>query len=766
MYELIITEKPSQAKKVAEALADTKPDQYKVKKVSYYKLTHKKKEIVVACAVGHLFTVAEKDKKGWVYPTFNIEWKATHEVGRGSDYTKEYLTTIKKLAKDADEFTIACDYDVEGEVIGERILKFLTKAKNGSRMKFSTTTKEDLVKAYENKSPSLDQGLAEAGITRHELDFLHGINLSRALTLSIKAAANRFKIMSTGRVQGPALKVLYEKEMEIGRFKSKKYWELYLHAEEEITAIHKEDKFWKKEEADKIKKKCKDKEATVQEIKHTKTTIKPPVPFDLTTLQTEAYHTLGIKPKRTLEIAQELYTNSYISYPRTSSQKLPPSIGYKKILNQLAAEYSHECAYIIKKTPLKPTEGKKTDAAHPAIYPTGVLPKKIEGQVASLYELIVRRFFATFGKPAIKESANIKINLNDEIFITKGSRTLERGWQELYGRFYKTKDEEIPKIDKGDKLKVEKVEQLEKETQPPKRYSEASIVRELEKRNLGTKATRANIIENLYDRRYITGQSIEVTGLGKITTETLQKYAAEILDEKLTRDFEEQMEQIQSHKKKPKEVIKENEKVLEKILTDFKKHEEKIGKILAEANYETEQKENKVGTCHVCKKGTLRLRRGRFGPFIACDRYEEGCKTTLSVPRNALVKTTDKLCKECGFPVLMVIKKGKRPQDLCINTECKTKEAGLSADGKKCPNCESELIVKRGMYGEFLACPGYPKCKYIEGGFNKKTKKKKSKKKATKKKTVKKKVVKKKVVKKTTKKATKKKVVKRKAYAK
>ena len=722
-YELIIAEKPSASLKIAEALAEGKIESHKSKKATYYSITHKGKEIVVACAVGHLYTVAEKNKHGWTYPTFDTEWKASYEINKESSYTKEYLDVLKKLVKEANEFTIATDFDIEGEVIGERILHFLTGKDKANRMKFSTTTKEDLLYAYENKSPNIELGLAKAGITRHELDFLRGINLSRALSLSIKAATNRFKIMSSGRVQGPALNILYEKEKEIEAFKSEPYWELYLHGEkdkEKISAVHEKNRFWNKKEVETVKNKCKSKTANVKEIIKTQMSIKPPVPFDLTTLQIDAYATIGTTPKQTLEIAQELYTNSYISYPRTSSQKLPPSINYKKIINNLSKAFPNECEYLIKHTKLKPIEGKKTDEAHPAIHPTGELPKKLEKKSADLYELIVRRFFATFGKDATKENCTIKIDLDSEIFLTKGSRTLEQGWQELYGRFVKSKDEEIPKLNENDKVSVKKLEILDKETQPPKRYTEASIIKELESKKLGTKSTRAIILDNLFERKYITDKSIKVTDLGKKTVETLLKYAPDILDEKLTRDFEEQMEEIRKDKIKSETVIENNKKLLTKVLTTFKKNEKEIGKGLGEANYETEQQENQVGTCQVCKKGILRMRRGKFGQFIACDQYEQGCKTTFSLPKGCLVKPTGKLCKECNYPTILIIRKAKKPQELCINPNCKTKEIKIDIAEKKCPKCGKDLVIRKGMYGAFAACPGYPKCKYIEGGFTKK----------------------------------------------
>ena len=254
MYELVITEKPAAAKKIAEALADGKPIKESYQGVPYYKLTRGKKDIVVACAVGHLYGLAEKEKKGWTFPVFAIEWKPVAETAKGSEFTKKYLNTLKKLAKGANSFTIACDYDQEGEVIGLNVVRYICGQKDAHRMKFSTLTKPDLVKAYENKSPHLDWGQAESGETRHFLDWYNGINYSRALTSAIKSTG-AFKIMSTGRVQGPALKIIVDREREIKAFVSKPFWQVQLtgsYNEQSIVAMHKQDKFWEKTQADRV----------------------------------------------------------------------------------------------------------------------------------------------------------------------------------------------------------------------------------------------------------------------------------------------------------------------------------------------------------------------------------------------------------------------------------------------------------------------------------------------------------------------------------
>jgi len=228
MYELIITEKPSSAQKIAESLSEgKKPEKKAENKVFYYILKHKKQDIVVASAVGHLFGLKEKEKKGWTYPTFDVKWIPSSEI-KNAEYTGKYIHLLQKLSQKADKFTVATDYDLEGEVIGYNIVRFICKRKNAKRMKYSTLTKDELIESYEKASKHLDWPQVEAGLTRHELDYYYGINLSRALTLSIKNSTGRFKVMSSGRVQGPTLAILAQREKEIKAFISKPFWQLEL----------------------------------------------------------------------------------------------------------------------------------------------------------------------------------------------------------------------------------------------------------------------------------------------------------------------------------------------------------------------------------------------------------------------------------------------------------------------------------------------------------------------------------------------------------
>jgi DNA topoisomerase-1 len=723
MAELIITEKPKSALKIALALADGKPIKESNQGVPYYKVTHNKKDIIVACAVGHLYGLEEKEKNGWHFPVFDVEWKPIYEKNKKSDFSRKYLQTIKKLAKQAKEFTIATDYDIEGETIGLNIIRYTCNQKDAARMKFSTLTKPDLINAYEHKSPHLDWGQAEAGETRHEMDWYWGINTSRALTSAIKQAGV-FKILSTGRVQGPALKIIVDREKEIKAFKPVPFWQIELNGKVKrgnIIAWHKEDKFWKKEEVDRVMEKIKvEKKGKVENLEKKQFKQTPPNPFDLTSLQIEAYRCLRISPKETLAIAQELYTSGYISYPRTSSQQLPIEIGYKNILNKLSKQtvYNNLLRLLLNKSSLIPNNGKKTDPAHPAIYPTGILPSDLKKDEQRVYDLIVRRFMATFGDNALRETMKIYINVKDEIFIAKGTRTIEKGWHIFYEPYLKLEEEELPVVIKDDIVDIKKFKLHEKETQPPKRYTPASIIKELEKKNLGTKSTRAEIIDTLYKRGYIESKAIEATELGMKTIETLEKYSPKIIDEALTGEFEADMELIREKKKKGKEILERARNLLVNIFDDFKRKEKDIGKGLLEANKETQKKATTVGKCPNCNNGELIIRKGKFGRFIACNKYPD-CQTTFNLPNKGSVKVSEKVCQHCKFPIIVMLKKGKKPQEICINKECSSKIINEKIEEKPCPKCkQGKLILRKSVYGSFLACDRYPKCRYTESITN------------------------------------------------
>ena len=227
MAELLIAEKPQAALKIATALADSKVEKESINKVPYYILKHKGKDLIVASAVGHLYNLKEKEKKGWTYPVFDLEWVPSFEASKSAAFSKKYLDVLKKLVKKVDSYVVCTDFDSEGSLIGYNCIRFVFKQKDARRMKFSTLTKDELIDSYENAMPHLDFPLIESGETRHFADYFWGINLSRALTLAVKAAG-AFKLLSVGRVQGPALKIIVDRELEIKDFKPEPYWELSL----------------------------------------------------------------------------------------------------------------------------------------------------------------------------------------------------------------------------------------------------------------------------------------------------------------------------------------------------------------------------------------------------------------------------------------------------------------------------------------------------------------------------------------------------------
>lgn len=669
-YELIITEKPQAALKIAAALG--KSIGKASKGVSYYEINRQGKKIVVACAVGHLFTLTQRGSSGQT-PVFDLYWVPNYLV-RKNDFTKKYYDNLLSLAKNAESITIATDYDVEGEVIGLNIVRYLCGQKDANRMKFSTLTTAELNKAYDEKSSSISWGQAIAGETRHYLDWIYGINLSRALMDAIKTTG-KFRIMSVGRVQGPTLNIIVQKERKINEFESQKYWQVFIKIKNshELELKYVKDLFDK----DELKKfnNLLGKDIEVHTEKKSQS-IPPNPPFNLTTLQTEAYRLFGFTPARTLQIAQSLYLAGLISYPRTSSQKLPDAIGYKDILKKLAKIYHAEKLIVNS----KPVEGKKSDPAHPSIYPTGET-SELGGDEAKIYDLVVKRFLALFCDNAIVDGKTVSGEIEGLKFSARGSSVKKKAWMEIYPVHMEEKD--IP--DMNGVCKITDVRNEEKETQPPKRYSQASLLSELEKRNLGTKATRAAILETLYAREYVKDRNVEATPLGMSLISTLEKYSPVIIDEELTRNFEKEMETISSLKKdfeeKKSKVIKKAQETITKIIGQFDENKEKIGKALLEANIDLRQQqkeENTLAECPVCHKGSLAITYSRKTQrhFVACNAYPN-CKTTFSLPPNGVIKKTGKTCETCGFPLLMSLRKAKKPWIFCFNTNCESNKKRL-----------------------------------------------------------------------------------------
>ena len=668
MRHLILTEKPSVAAKMVRALAPAAV-QKRLQGVAYYEFERGGESYVVAPAVGHLYSLKQaRAAEGRDYPVYEIEWAPAFEVSKGAAFSKKYWASLKSLAAKADEVIAATDYDIEGSLIAYNIAKFLAKGKPLSRMKFSVLTDDALEDSFGHQRP-FDETNALAGDARHRLDWLWGINLSRALMSAIKTAGV-FRVMSIGRVQGPALAMLSEKEREIASFKAVPYWQVFALASG-VTFEHKTERFWKEEEAKKAVANS-SKNGVVLSVERKRVESEAPAPFDLTTMQMEAYQAFGFSPARTLEIAQKLYEAALISYPRTASQKLPKELGLAKIIAKVGenVDYSSLAARLLSAKRTAPKDGEKSDPAHPAIYATGQKPGPLTSEEKKLYDLVARRFLACFAPSAFKENLTVSARFGTEEYGAKGSTVVERGWLEYYP-YAKQDEKALPNFTEGQKLPAEKIWSEAKETQPPKRYTPASIVKELERRELGTKATRAEIIETLYSRGYVAEpKSIRVTAFGLAVADALSHNCPDILSEELTRGIERDMEFIADGKKKSGAVVESGRTELARMLDVFRKHESAIGKELLVGLNEARNDANSLGKCKC--DGNLVLRKSKYGVFVGCDAYPK-CTNTFPLPKEASVTPARKVCDKCGTPIVIIKRKGKRPWRMCLDTNCPTK---------------------------------------------------------------------------------------------
>ena len=684
-YTLIITEKPDAAQRIAQALDHKgKPKKVEEKNVPYF-LVKRDKPLVVVPALGHLYTVVHIGKGRNYYPVFNFKWAPRYLAEKGAKHIRTWVEVVSKLAKNAEEFIDACDYDIEGNLIGYCLLKYACENKENvaKRMKFSTLTRRELEKAYSEPLPKLDFALIEAGRARHEVDWLYGVNISRALTLAAKRWSGKYATLSTGRVQGPTLNFLVARERSIRSFVPAPYWSIKATVEIEGAAYevdYEKKTFEKRMGADAVVKACKGKIGKIEKIEKKSTQQRSPIPFDLGALQTEAYGLFGYTPRRTSNIAQRLYLEALISYPRTSSQKLPPVIGYQAILKGLSKEraYKRLASELLQIGELKPREGAKEDPAHPAVYPTGNLPERpLHESERRVWDLIVRRFMAVFGEPAIKQSMKATINVNGHRFYLRGRRILKKGWMRFYKPYIRTEEVMLPPLKEGETVQLKELLREDKFTKPPSRYNPSSLLKKMEEAGIGTKATRADTIETLYSRKYISEERIVVTDLGFDIIDVLHKYCPGVISVELTRELEEKMERIQTNSEKRENILFEAVERLKPMLEELKQGEAAIGEALSNAIKRSRIQERIVGSCPTCKTGKLMILYSRKTRkrFIGCTNYfKNACQTSFPLPQRGTVKPLHKPCKGCSWPTLLVKMKGRRPWTLCFNENCPKKE--------------------------------------------------------------------------------------------
>ena len=671
MLTLVVSEKNIAARRIAEMLSKGKVRSKKAGSVYLYYFSNNGEDYVCLGLKGHILKVD--------FPESYSNWQKTNlsALVRAElikiPTQKSLINLLKKQSKEADKVIIATDFDREGELIGVDAINQIKETNPNiivSRARFSSLTPLEIKQAFSNLEKPY-YNLAQAGEARQNIDLIWGASLTRFMSLSSKRLGNRF--LSVGRVQSPTLALIVEREKQRQAFKPQTYWVLqakFCSQDTEFIANHVKDKFWQKSEIEKVTNRLGN-EGKVTSVASSKRKMSPPAPFNTTAFLSASASYLHISPASAMRIAENLYMQGFISYPRVDNTVYPKGLNIRNLLSAL--ENLDQLGNLAKKLnsrkTLQPTKGKKKATDHPPIHPTAVAkPDSLDPKEWKVYELITRRFFATLAPASVSQSTKIEIEADGERFIWQGSCALEIGWQEYYP-YGKKKDDLIPQVSEGDIVKLIKPIITEKETQPPPRYSQARLIQKMEELGLGTKATRHAIIKNLYDRSYIHSDPIVPTDIGFAMASTLKKYAKKIASPEMTAELEAEMDKIASGSLKQEEVVNRSRKILEKVIEELADKSSAIGEELQSGI----QGGQRVGICPSCG-GELRVIRSKKTRkrFVGCSNYPK-CTTTYPLPQKGGIVPLGTNCNGCNTPLIQIINKGKRPWQLCINPNCNKK---------------------------------------------------------------------------------------------
>jgi DNA topoisomerase-1 len=684
-YTLVICEKPDAAKRVAEALSSGPPETFKVGDVSAFRLEDSGgRRYVVCAAVGHLYGISDTVKDRRVYPALDLEWFPLGAVSdKAARFVSSRIRAIGSLSDDATAFVNACDFDIEGETIGYNILRYACGGKeaSASRARFSALTKEEVVEAFKDDKLGSTGGLARAGRLRHAIDFFWGVNLSRALSESLRTS-HAFRTVSIGRVQGPTLSFVVEREVDVRTFVPTPYWtssgrfrtgDVVFDAKySSPPVVH------TKHAADEVKDACEGRGGVVTLVARKAVNQRPPPPFNLADLQKEAFKVFGYAPSMTLQIAERLYLGAMISYPRTGSQKLP-KMDYVRLLSKIAAipGYSEMVGGLLSRGALQPTEGQKSDSAHPAIYPTGEPPRRpLTVEERQVFDFVVRRFLSCFGEDVVIEARVVEVSVGKHVFRAEETEVLVPGWTKFAagGRAVEKAPSAISTLRKGDHVDAEVIGVEEHLRAHPARYNQATLLERMESEEIGTKATRADIIATLFDRGYVAGEALVPTELGLSLVEAMREHCPQIISTRLTRDVETQLKRVERSGDQGGDLFEEMLTTLLAQIGEVRLHEAEIANGMRESFSESVLAQTILGVCPVCKVGKLRVvRSSKSGKrFVGCTNYSKGCRASAPLPQRGAIKTTSKRCGSCGWPVVYV-KMGRHPWKLCVNDRCPRK---------------------------------------------------------------------------------------------
>ena len=668
---LIIAEKHDAAKRIAQILAGGKPKSMRVAGVEAFQFDDR----VVLGLSGHIV--------GIDYPQGYNNWQKVDckDLIRAEIVVRpiqeKIISALHKLGKEADRVTIATDYDREGELIGVEALKIVEEARpkiKADRVRYSAIVKDEIIKAFQD-SGSVDYELAASGEARQIIDLVWGAALTRYISLTSGRLGKEF--LSVGRVQSPTLALIVDREKEIQSFVPQPYWEIYVDLEKELRVQHAKGRIWEKSEVDGIISRL-GPEGIITSIETKQRIDRPPAPFDTTSFIAAASG-IGLSAANAMRIAEWLYTNGFISYPRTDNTVYPPSIDLSALTRLfLTGAFAQEAARLLQGK-MQPTRGKRETTDHPPIYPTAALERgSLKDDQWKVYELVVRRFFATLAEACVWDATSLKVDIGPEPFRASGARLVEAGWRYYYP-YSKAEEHILPPLKKGERLRVLGHSVEAKETQPPARYGQGKLIKLMDELGLGTKSTRHDIISKLYARAYVQGNPMRPTNTAYAVVDTLEKYAPTITKPEMTQTLEKDMTEISEKKIKEDQVIEKSRVMLTSVFDELTSNQEGIGESLKDGL----RTDKIVGTCQKCSSELI-IRRGHRGSrFIGCSGYPD-CRFTLPLPRFGTVVVTDKTCEKHGMNHIRIINKGKRPWDLgcphCNFLEWQEKKAQEKAE--------------------------------------------------------------------------------------
>ncbi|MGN8497240.1 type I DNA topoisomerase [Helicobacter pylori] len=632
---------------------------------------------------------------------------------------KELVKQIIELSKKASITYIATDEDREGEAIGYHVACLIGgKLESYPRIVFHEITQNAILNAL--KTPrQIDMSKVNAQQARRFLDRIVGFKLSSLISSKIT------KGLSAGRVQSAALKLVIDKEREIKAFKPLTYFTLDAYFEPDLEAqliSYKGNKLKTQElvdekKAQEIKNELEKESYTISSIvKKSKKSPTPP-PFMTSTLQQSASSLLGFSPTKTMSIAQKLYEGvatpqgvmGVITYMRTDSLNIAKE-ALEEARNKILKDYGKD--YLPPKAKVYSSKNKNAQEAHEAIRPTSIilepnaLKDYLKPEELKLYTLIYKRFLASQMQDALFESQSVVVACEKGEFKASGRKLLFDGYYKILGN--DDKDKLLPNLKENDPIKLEKLESNAHVTEPPARYSEASLIKVLESLGIGRPSTYAPTISLLQNRDYIKVEKKQISALESAfkVIEILEKHFEEIVDSKFSASLEEELDNIAQNKADYQQVLK-----------DF--YYPFMDKIEAgKKNIISQKVHEKTGqSCPKCG-GELVKKNSRYGEFIACNNYPK-CKY-IKQTENANDEATQELCEKCGGE--MVQKFSRNGAFLACNNypECKntkslknTPNAKETIEGVKCPECGGDIALKRSRKGSFYGCNNYPKCNFL-----------------------------------------------------